>query len=122
MSIRGMVRGAVWLDNDRTDLDFGSFQSVRGFTQVIDLYTEKTGLDLVVVTDECKIESARKFPFDTTLEKQPDRGGQGHYRLKIAIPPSKAYGNFKGVVLLEVKGPNPQRLRIPFTGSGDLRQ
>jgi hypothetical protein len=116
LSIKGMVRGAVWMDSDRTDIDFASFDGARGLTQRVDLYTEKTGMDLVVVTDECKAESAPKFPFDTTLEKQPDRGGQGHYLLKIAIPPGKAYGNVKGVVVLEVKGQNPQRLRIPFKG------
>jgi hypothetical protein len=122
MAIRGMVRGPVWMDNDRTDIEFGSFNRTRGITQVVDLYTERTGLDLVVVTDECRAESAPKFPFETTLEKQPDRGGQGHYRLKIVIPPDKSSGYIKGVVVLEVKGTNSQRLRIPFKGTSEYRQ
>ena len=42
---------------------------------------------------------------DFVLEKQPDSGGMGHYRsCWLKVPPGKVFGQFTGVVVLEVKG------------------
>ena len=113
--VKAMVRGAVWLDSDRSEFDIESFRGAVGTTQTVALTTEKTGVELVVVKDECKPAG-----FEFTLEKQPDRGGQGHYLIKVAIGPKQVFGQFKGEVVLEVKGPVPQRIRIPFKGSARL--
>lgn len=110
--VKAMVRGAVWLDSDRTEVELKTFRGSMAHTEDVALTTEKTGVELTVVKDECKPSG-----FDFILEKQPDRGGQGHYRLKIAVGPNQVFGQIKGVVVLEVKGPNPQRIRIPFKGS-----
>jgi hypothetical protein len=78
-------------------------------------------MELVVVKEECEARKKRApKDFDFVLEKRPDSGGQGHYRLNIVIAPGKVFGQFDGVVVLEVKGPNPQRIRIPFKGSSEF--
>lgn len=115
VSVKGTVRGAVWLDNDRNDFELATFRGGAGATQEIELTTEKTGIELAVVKDECQ---PSKFTYE--LVKQPDRGGRGYYKLKVIVPPGATFGAVKGVVVLEVKGPTPQRMRIPFKGTGTL--
>lgn len=112
VTVKAVVRGAVWVDNDPSEIELKTFRGAVGTTEWLNLTTEKTGMELVVVPSECKPEG-----FEFALEKQPDRGGQGHYRLRITVPPGRKFGQFSGVVVLEVKGPNPQRIRIPFKGS-----
>ncbi|QJW92879.1 hypothetical protein [Frigoriglobus tundricola] len=111
VTIKATVHGAVRLENNRTEIELKTFNGRNGHEEWVDLIAEKTGGELVVVKDECK---PADFGFE--LVKQPDRGGQGYYRLKISIDKGKVYGQVKGVVVLEVKGPNPQRIRIPFKG------
>ena len=111
VALKATVHGPVRLENNRTEIELKTFNGRNGHEEWIDLIAENTGGELVVVKDECKPAG---FGFE--LVKQPDRGGQGHYRLKISIDKGKVFGQVKGVVVLEVKGPNPQRIRIPFKG------
>jgi hypothetical protein len=114
LQVKGAVRGPVWLDTVRNEIQLGSFAGSTGHTHQADLTTEKAGLELALVKDECQ---PRGFVYE--LEKQPDRGGQGHYRLKVTVPPGQVFGQIRGgVAVLEVKGPTPQRIRIPVSGSG----
>jgi hypothetical protein len=106
------VRGTVWLDDDRGEIGLGTFDGLTGETRRIGLSTASTDVEIAVVKAECKPSD-----FGYELERLPDRGGQGAYRLKVSIPKGK-FGGVKGEVVLEVKGPNPQRMRIPVTGSG----
>jgi len=115
VTVKATVHGAVRLENNRIEIELKTFNGRNGHEEWVDLIAEKTGGELVVVKDECK---PADFGFE--LVKQPDRGGQGHYRLKISIDKGKVYGQVKGVVVLEVKGPNPQRIRIPFKGLSQL--
>ena len=121
MVLRALVRGAVWVDNDPTEIVLKSFRGATGTTEDVNLITEKPGMELAVVKDECELVQNKRNPqgFDFVLEKQPDRGGQGHYKLKITVAPGKVFGQFQGIVVLEVKGPNPQRIRIPFKGGSN---
>jgi hypothetical protein len=115
LPVKAMVRGPVWLEGDRTEFELPTFRGGSGLVQTVELTTEKTGLELAVVKDECQ---PSKFTYE--LEKLPDRGDRGYYKLKITIPPGQVFGAVKGMVVLEVKGPNPQRMRIPFRGTGTL--
>lgn len=112
LPVRALVRGAVWLEGDRTEFDLPTFSGGKGTVQTVELTTERAGLDLAVVKGEC---DPSKFTYE--LEKQPDRGGRGSYKLKVTVPPGQAFGAVKGMVVLEVKGPTPQRMRIPFKGT-----
>ena len=113
--VRAMVSGGVWLEGDRTEIDLGDFRGKVGLRRSsADLITEKDNLELVLVKDECR---PAKFTYE--LEKQPARGGRGHYKLLISIP-SGQFGKVRGEAVLEVKGPTPQRMRIPVIGSGSF--
>ncbi|MBN9121606.1 MAG: hypothetical protein J0I06_21080 [Planctomycetes bacterium] len=115
LPVKATVRGGVWVDGDRTEFDLGTFSGGPGTSQTIELTTEKAGTELAVVKDQCE---PSKLVYE--LEKQPDRGGRGYYKLKVTVPPGQVFGSVKGVVVLEVKGPNPQRMRLPFRGTGSL--
>jgi hypothetical protein len=115
LTVKAVVRGSVWLDNDRTDYELKTFPGARGHTEEIKLTTEKPGTELAIVKGECKPDD-----FTYTLEKLPELSGQGQYKLKITIAPNQVFGQVKGVIVLEVKGPTPQRIRIPFKGQSTL--
>jgi hypothetical protein len=115
LPVKATVRGSVWLDNDRNDFELGTFRGANAHVQEVTLTTEKTGLELAIVKDECQ---PSKLTYE--LVKQPDRGGRGYYTLKVTVPPGQVFGTVKGVVVLEVKGPTPQRMRISFKGTGTL--
>ncbi len=114
LPIKAMVRGSVWLDGDRTDFEMGTFAGAKEHIHRVALVTERPGMELVIVKDECQPPG-----FTYELTKQPDRGDRGAYQLKVTVPPGQ-YGSFKGTVVLEAKGPNGQRIRIPFRGTGKL--
>ena len=115
LPVKATVRGSVWLDSDRTDFELAPFRGGDGGTTTIELTTEKAGTELAVVKDQCQ---PSKLTFE--LEKQADRGGRGYYKLKVSVPPGQVFGVVNGVVVLEVKGTNPQRMRLPFKGRGTL--
>jgi hypothetical protein len=118
--VRAIVRGPVWLESDnpgvdRNDFELSSFRGGDGTTQTVKLITERPGIDLAVVGIECK-----QAKLGVELVKQPDSGGRGRYDLKVHVPPGQVFGPLNGMVLLEIKGPTPQRMRIPFKGTGRL--
>jgi hypothetical protein len=105
---RGTVRGSVWLDEDRNDIELVAFKGGQGTRQEVNLVTEKTGIELSVVAAECKPDF-----YTYELVKQPDSDGKGRYKLVISVKGGKQFGRVRGDVVLEVKGPTPQRIRIP---------
>jgi hypothetical protein len=117
VKVTASVRGPVWLDGERTEVALPSFPGRRGLAKyAADLVTEKPGVELVLLKDEC---TPKKFVYE--LQKQPDRGGEGHYKLLVTVPPGQ-FGTVKGEAVLEVKGPHPQKMRIPVSGSGTFGQ
>ena len=111
--IRGNLRGPVAL-SEGTELDFVSFDYRQTQNKDFDLKTERPGIEVSLVPDECspKFVKAR-------LEKQQDRAGRGHYKLWVTIPGGEQLGEItNGVIVLEVKGPHPQRIRLPLRGRG----
>jgi hypothetical protein len=117
VQVRGMVRGAVWLDNDRTDIDLGAYGSRAGIAgRSVTLITEQRDAEVVLVGRE---GDAAEF-LEVKLEKQQPTADHGQYALKLTIPPNARTGSWSGVIVLEVKGPTPQRVRIPVKGRGQL--
>lgn len=125
VTFKALVRGSVWVEGNRSEIVVNSFRGATGTTESLNLATAKTGMELTVVKELCEFKDEKPAQGVTfELEKQPDRGGEGRYRLKITIPPGKAFGDFTGVIVLEVKaekpGQPPQRIRIPYKGTSRL--
>jgi hypothetical protein len=112
---KGVVRGSVWLDEDRNDIELASFKGGDGTRQEVNLVTEKTGIELSVVPSECKPDF-----YTYELVKQPDRDGQGRYKLVIGVKAGKQFGRVRGDAVLELKGPTPQRIRIPVRSTASF--
>jgi hypothetical protein len=108
--VKGIVRGEVWLDDDRNDIELASFRGPDGTVQEFNLSTEQAKTGLAVVPAECKPSY-----YSYELVRQPDRGARGYYKLRITVKPGEQVGRPRGgaVVVLEVKGPKPQTIRIP---------
>ncbi len=114
--VRAVARGAVWLPEGNA-YDLGSFKSRDGVTNNrFELLADNPDLELSVVEGQQSPEYAQ-----VTLEKQENLGGKGLYRVRVHIPPGKQIGLIhNGVVVFEIKGEHPQRIRIPLKGRGDL--
>lgn len=110
--LNGMVRGPVYLSDGKL-IDLGSFRSSEGVSSHYGITTERTGIELAVVADQCRPKSMK-----VTLVKQPDRDDRGYYEVKVAIPKDEQQGEIvDGVVVLEVKGTR-QQFRISVKGRG----
>ena len=96
------------------ELSFGAFASSDAQTASVTIETERSGVELEIVK-ELTVPSYLKVE----LVKQPDNGERGTFRLKATIPAGEQLGEIRdGLVVLQAKGPNPLRLRIPVTGRG----
>jgi hypothetical protein len=114
--VRAVVRGTVWLP-EGSAYDLGAFKARDGVTNhKFELVTDRPDIKVKVV-------DGQQFPefVQVTLEEQKPSGGKGQYKVHIHIPPNKQVGPItNGVVVFEIVGPNPQRIRIPLKGRGDL--
>jgi hypothetical protein len=111
--LRGVVRGPVWLASGN-EVNLGTFKSALGASEQVIVTTERTGVDLALVRGESRPEY-----LEVGLNKLPDAGDRGQYQLRVTMPRGKHQGEIQdGVVVLEVKGPNPQRFRVPVKGRG----
>jgi len=80
------------------------------------LTTDRPDLALEVVPGASRPEF-----LDVSLKKLPDAGTRGQWQLTVRVPPNRVQGELTdGLVVLELKGPNPQRIRIPVRGRGVL--
>lgn len=115
--LTGLVRGPVWLDNDRTDIDLLAYRSRDGISnQRFRLIAEEKAAKVAVVGVEGDAADFLKV----ALEEQPPIGDYGQFDLKLTVAPNARTGAWSGVIVLEVKGPMPQRIRIPVKGRGQL--
>ena len=114
--VRAVIRGGVWLPEGNT-YDLGSFKARDGVTRnTFELVTDNP--DVVV-----KVADGQQQPefVQVTMERQANLGGKGLYKVRVHIPPSKQVGLITyGVIVFEIAGPNPQRVRVPLKGRGDL--
>jgi hypothetical protein len=110
--VRGMVKGPVWLDNSRTDIDLTTYRAPEGTSQTIRLICEERDAELALVESECR----PKF-VQFELKKLPPAADRGYYELRIQVPKNSPTGSWNGIVKLEIKGSRPQPIRIPIRGS-----
>lgn len=116
VAIRAAVIGPVALTGGATELNIGSFRHQSGASEVATLTTDRPDAALEVVAG-----AARPDFLDVSLKKLPDAGGRGQWQLTVRVPPNRVQGELvDGLVVLELKGPNPQRIRIPVRGRGVL--
>jgi len=108
--VTATVRGQVWLDDNRTSIALPTFVGGKGLEHTQIVKTVK-GVEVKVLPDD---SSPKKYRYE--LEKLPDAGAEGRYKLKIGIPPG-TFGQVRGEVVLEVQGPQPQKVRLPISGS-----
>jgi hypothetical protein len=112
--VHGSMRGPIFLANGATELSFGTFKYTAEHAASVIVETERSGVELSIVKE---LTQPKCLKID--LRKQTDNGERGSYKLRAVIPASEQLGEIRdGVVVLEAKGPNPQRMRIPVTGRG----
>ncbi|HEV3386957.1 MAG TPA: hypothetical protein VG097_19220, partial [Gemmata sp.] len=112
--VRGMVKGAAWLDNDRTDIDLLTYRDSEGIIErKIRIITEDRNAVLELLRTEC----SPKF-LDLQLEKLTSAADRGYHELRVKIPKNSQTGSWSGSILLELKGPRHQRMVIPIRGAG----
>jgi hypothetical protein len=123
LKITGMVGGAVWLDDNQNEIAMPNYPHSAGGSKTFRILTANRGLDVALVTED----SRPKF-LQLSLEKdpKPPSGDRGYYTLKIKVPSRNEStqvktGSYSGEIVLEVKGSNPQRIRIPIKGRVDPR-
>ncbi|MFO0805892.1 MAG: hypothetical protein U0791_22540 [Gemmataceae bacterium] len=111
--VTGSMRGPVYLVGAK-EMAFGYFSYADEQSVTVTVESERKGDELQLLADLTQ----PKF-LKVELKRQPDIGDRGVYKLKAVLPAKEQLGEIKdGVVVLETKGPNPLRLRIPVTGRG----
>lgn len=119
--LTGIVRGQVWLDENANEINLGAFPLLRGVgPHTVQLFTERPDMVLMEVESE---RSPRYL--QVQLQRLPPSGDRGRYMLKLRVPsrmeqPEVEAGRLNGVVVLEIQGPQPQRIRIPVRGEARL--
>jgi hypothetical protein len=115
VKLRGVVTGGVWL-SDAKEIDLGSFPSRQGVNKKFTVTAERADMELavagVLVQDQPRTDVLK-----VALKKLPPLGDRGYYEIAVTVPPGAHTGELiRCFVLLEVKGPKPQRIRIPVKG------
>lgn len=116
IAVKALVTGPVTLAGGASELNLGSFKQQAGAAETVVLTTEPAGVPLEVVAGDTRPDF-----LDVTLKKLPDAGGRGQWQLTVRVQPGRLQGELTdGLVVLELKGPSPQRIRIPVRGRGVL--
>ena len=111
--LKGMVTGDLELANHRTDIELPSYRVSTGITFPVSVIAKHKDAVVTLVPDECR----PKF-VNYKLTKVNRDENQGYYELSVEIPKDGQAGSWSGVVVLELKGSRPQRIRIPIRGTG----
>src|SRR6185312_4661891 len=114
VELHGILHGPVVLAHVLRELNFDAFDYSMPQRASIQIESERNGVELEIVN-----ELTQPKLLKVELTRQPDIGDRGIYKLTVSIPAKEQYGEFKdAVVVLQTKGPNPQKLRIPVAGRG----
>lgn len=113
--VKSMVRGSVWLASNRTEIDLPAYRSQDGLIQTVKIVTENRDTVLRLVSDECQPKFA-----SYQLTRLPPAPDYGYHEVKVEVSKNSQTGTWNGVIILEVVGPKPQRIRIPVHGAARL--
>jgi hypothetical protein len=121
--VRGMVSGAVWLDNNLNDITMPNSKIHEGYTKEFKVITARQDIELKLLPEHC---TPKHLVLKLEKDPNPASGDRGYYILRVRVPSSKETGQVKagtwnGEVVMEVKGVNDQRIRIPIKGRIELR-
>ena len=138
VKVKGMVQGGMWLaKGDELDLKLFRFQA--GVPEAkFELLTDNPSAEVVLskteveerdakgetvkVTKDHVVVNGKVAPevLKVTVERQDRKeADRGYYWIKATIPPDTHQGQLvNSYVMVEIKGPNPRRFRIPVKGSG----
>jgi hypothetical protein len=110
--VRCMVRGDLRVVGDRNNdrIDFGtSYPSSTAKSQKVRLISERSGLDLELVRQDCK--PAYLVP---TLKEESEKDGRKTWVLEVLIPEGTLLGALEnGFIILKTKDSPPRRIRVP---------
>lgn len=113
--VKAVVRGSVWLDNNQKEIVIGNYKFTEGaFPPATTVITDKPAQELVLVKDDPSMPEG----LEVSLQKESAAPDLAYYKVKVAVPPNAKVGSWNGYIVLELKGPNPQRIRIPVRGNG----
>ena len=136
--VRGTVHGGMWLSAGK-DIDLKSFKYQTGLPEArIELVTDNPTAEVVLSKTEVEERDAggdlRKVIRDhvvvngklapdvlkVSVERQDRKDtDRGYFWIKMTVPPDSLQGQLvNSYVVVEIKGPNPRRFRIPVKGSG----
>jgi hypothetical protein len=115
LTIRGRVLGEItMLHAEDGRIDLATFSSDLGASRDITLFADRAGLDLSLLETE-----TRPNFLQVRLEKRKDLDdGRKQWLLRVTVPKGALHGSLpeSSSVVLQTKGANPRRLRIPVRG------
>jgi hypothetical protein len=116
--VRGMVSGAVWLDDNQNQINMPNVTQSAGFSKTYRLVTARRDLEIRLLEKETKPSFLK---VNLQKDPKPPAGDRGFYMLSVRVQSSKENsavrpGTWSGEVVLEVKGEKAQRIRIPIKG------
>jgi len=113
---RGTVRGDLRILTDREvdRIDFGaSFPSRDSRTKQVTLVSDRKGLELELLKDQCTPEY-----LDVSLQPQKEVQDGKKWTLSVRIPEGRLYSHLENsYVVLRTKDSPPRRFRIPVTAT-----
>jgi hypothetical protein len=136
--VKGNVHGGMWLAADKA-LDLKLFRYEAGVPETrFELVTDNPAAEVVLskievderdgtgatkkVTKDHVVVNGEVAPqtVKVTVERQDRKeADRGYFWIKASIPPNAHQGQLvNSYVVVEFKGPNPRRYRIPLKGSG----
>ncbi|HEX4607006.1 MAG TPA: hypothetical protein VH092_02255 [Urbifossiella sp.] len=116
VSIKAAVTGPLALSGGATEINLGSFKYQDEASETVVVVCDKPGAVVELVPG-----ASQPDYLQPTLRKLPDAGGRGQWQLTVRVPPGRVQGELAdGLVILEMKGPAPQRIRVPVRGRGVL--
>lgn len=112
VAVKAAVVGPVSVAGGN-EINLGTFKQRDGASETVVVTTDDAKLDLAVAP------GATPDYLDVALKKQPDAGARGQWQLTVRVPPGRVVGAIPdGLVVLELKGPTPIRVRVPVKGQG----
>ncbi len=113
VDVKGRVTGFIWLQ-DAQQVELKSYSGKLGTETKATIATGKPDLELELLPDETK----PRF-LQATLSDPKTEPGRKTWTLNLTVPPNQGFQPYwTGSVVLQTKGPNPQKVRIPVTGHG----